>query len=209
MAKKEKAAGVKKEKINLKQQRDRLNILIESLAENSSQIFGTLASTETVQALLWYLVSNTNTNVGQAMTTTNKLILAGEVLPGVDLPKGAVLGALLEQGDDIMKAVTSVVERGKDVKEVITGKWWKTSFTRAQCRSYDKLVWESQGKPMYSTTGEEGKNLMPLYTSFISEPYGYKGNDDPEKGGIPAVCVLRNEETGNKDIVARIDEPRK
>ena len=203
---KKKEKKEKKQKVDLKQQRDRLNVAIEAFSENLGidNIAGALAQTEIMQGLIWYLISSSNTKTGNAMTSANKLILAGSLIPTVDLPKGAVLGALLEQGDDIIKTVEEAVEDIAEKAEVFTGKWWNTQMTRGQCRNYDSIVWESEGKPMYSTTGEEGKNMMPLYTSFVSEPHLYKGNDDCEKMGIPAVCVLKNEQTGNKKVVAQI-----
>ena len=196
----------KRQKIDLKQQRDRLNILLEGLSENLGidNIAGALASTEVFQALVWYLISNTNSTTGEAMSTANKLILAGQLIPTVDLPKGAVLGALLDQGDDIAKSVKEAVEDVEEKAEVLKRDWRKTELTRAECRGYDTVRWESEGKPLVQTGKNKGD---PLYTTFVSEPHLYKGNDDCDSFGIPAVCVIRNNETGNKKIVARICEP--
>ena len=147
------------------------------------------------QGLVWFWLTQTDTKLGNSLSQASTAILAGELIPGVDLPKGAVLGALIDKGqmglgavgesvknkmvdavDGVSKSVTGNIlgSDGTNLTDtwgVITGgykDYIDNPMTRAECR---KKHTEKPG--LNWRINEEGTN--PPYIMNVTtaqSPYG-------------------------------------
>ena len=103
-------------------------------------------------AIAWVILSKFDKKV----QTLNSLIAIAEVVPSVDigLPKGVVLGALYDKGDEAIATMVAIMESLENIPPFVTAELEKLKLLLIQ-------------------QGEEGYDIDP-------DDYGWPGDTEPE-----------------------------